>query len=41
LSQDVKFYISQDAKLRKGIKQAKEGKFSKTPPKIKSTKKKK
>jgi hypothetical protein len=41
LSQDVKFYISQDAKLRKGIKQAKEGKFSKTPPKIKPTKKKK
>jgi len=41
LSQDVKFYISQDVKLRKGIKQAKEGKFSKTPPKIKPTKKKK
>ena len=41
LSQDVKFYISQDAKLRKGIKQAKEGKFSKTPPKIKPKKKKK
>jgi hypothetical protein len=35
LSQDVKFYISQDAKLRKGLKQAKEGKFSKNPPKIK------
>ena len=41
LSQDVKFYTLQDAKLRKGLKQAKEGKFSKTPPKIKPTKKKK
>jgi hypothetical protein len=37
LSQEV----SQDAQLRKGLKQAKEGKFSKTPPKIKPTKKKK
>lgn len=41
LSQDVKFYISQDAKLRKGLQEAKQGKFSKTPPKIKPTKKKK
>ena len=41
LSQDVKFYTLQDAKLRKGLKQAKEGKFSKTPPKIKPTTKKK
>ncbi len=41
LSQDVKFYTLQDAKLRKGLKQAKEGKFSKNPPKIKPTKKKK
>jgi hypothetical protein len=41
LSQDVKFYISQDAQLRKGIEEAKQGKFSKTPPKIKPTKKKK
>lgn len=41
LSQDVKFYISQDAKLRKGIEEAKHGKFSKNPPKIKPTKKKK
>jgi len=41
LSKDVEFYILQDAKLRKGLKQAKEGKFSKTPPKIKPTKKKK
>ena len=40
LSQDVKFYTLQDAKLRKGLKQAKEGKFSKTPPKIKPKKKK-
>ena len=30
--------VSQDTKLRKGLKQAKEGKFSKTPPKIKPTK---
>jgi hypothetical protein len=37
LSQDVEFYISQDAKLRKGIEEAKQGKFSKTPPKIKPT----
>ena len=41
LSQDVKFYTLQDAKLRKGIEEAKQGKFSKTPPKIKSTTKKK
>jgi len=41
LSQDVKFYILQDAKLRKGLEEAKQGKFSKTPPKIKPTKKKK
>lgn len=34
LSQEV----SQDAKLCKGLKEAKEGKFSKTPPKIKPTK---
>ena len=40
LSQDVKFYILQDAKLCKGLKEAKQGKFSKTPPKIKSTTKK-
>ena len=37
LSQEV----SQDAKLCKGLKEAKEGKFSKTPPKIKPIKKKK
>ena len=37
LSQEVSQYLS----LRKGLKQAKEGKFSKTPPKIKPTKKKK
>ena len=36
LSQEV----SQDVSLRKGLKQAKEGKFSKTPPKIKPKKKK-
>ena len=42
LSQDVKFYTLQDAKLRKGIEEAKQGKFSKNPPKIKpKTKKKK
>ena len=41
LSQDVKFYTLQDAKLRKGIEEAKQGKFSKTPPKIKQKKKKK
>ena len=40
LSQDVKFYTLQDAKLRKGIEEAKQGKFSKTPPKIKQKKKK-
>jgi hypothetical protein len=32
---------SENAQLRKGLKQAKEGKFSKNPPKIKLTKKKK
>ena len=36
LSQEV----SQDVSLRKGLKQAKEGKFSKNPPKIKQKKKK-
>lgn len=41
LSQDVKFYTLQDAKLCKGIEEAKQGKFSKTPPKIKPKKKKK
>ena len=41
LSQDVKFYTLQDAKLRKGLKEAKQGKFSKNPPKIKPTTKKK
>ena len=41
LSQDVKFYTLQDAKLCKGIEEAKQGKFSKTPPKIKPTTKKK
>jgi len=41
LSQDVKFYTLQDAKLCKGLKEAKQGKFSKNPPKIKLTKKKK
>ena len=41
LSQDVKFYTLQDAKLCKGLKEAKQGKFSKTPPKIKPTTKKK
>ena len=41
LSQDVKFYTLQDAKLRKGLKEAKQGKFSKNPPKIKPKKKKK
>ena len=40
LSQDVKFYTLQDAKLRKGIEEAKQGKFSKNPPKIKQKKKK-
>ena len=40
LSQDVKFYTLQDAKLRKGLKEAKQGKFSKNPPKIKPKKKK-
>jgi hypothetical protein len=39
LSQDVKFYTLQDAKLRKGIEEAKQGKFSKNPPKIKLKKK--
>jgi len=37
LSQEV----SQDAQLRKGLQEAKQGKFSKTPPKNKPTKKKK
>ena len=41
LSQDVKFYTLQDAKLCKGLKEAKQGKFSKNPPKIKPTTKKK
>ena len=41
LSQDVKFYTLQDANLRKGIEEAKQGKFSKNPPKIKPLKKKK
>ena len=41
LSQDVKFYTLQDAKLCKGLKEAKQGKFSKDPPKIKPTTKKK
>ena len=40
LSQDVKFYTLQDAKLCKGLKEAKQGKFSKNPPKIKQKKKK-
>jgi predicted transcriptional regulator len=40
LSQDVEFYTLQDAKLRKGLQEAKQGKFSKTPPKIKPKKKK-
>jgi len=33
--------VSQDTKLRKGLQEAKQGKFSKTPPKIKPTTKKK
>ena len=33
--------LSQDVNLLKGLKQAKEGKFSKNPPKIKPTTKKK
>jgi hypothetical protein len=30
---------AENAQLRKGLKEAKEGKFSKNPPKIKPTKK--
>lgn len=41
LAQDVKFYTLQDAKLRKGIEEAKQGKFSENPPKIKPITKKK